>query len=392
MRILHCGKFFPPHRGGMETFLGQLAQAQAQAGDSILVLAHAGPRQAAPGEAHGDVHENLAVWRAPVRLTLGGYAPVAPALPLLLLKALRRFRPDVIHAHAPNGAALWPALLRGRTPLVLHWHADVQFPSGQEPRALLLACWRRLEALVLRRADAVIATSQACLDTSPVLAAHRRKCRLAPLGLAEPAPLPAGDHPALRFLDSLPESTGLRVLAVGRLAHYKGFRQLCEAVLDTPEAALCLVGEGEERPGLEALADRPEACGRIHLAGEVSDAVLDACYRRSHVLCLPSTSRSEAFGLVLLEAMSRGLPCIAAQVPGSGMAEVVRHGETGLLVPPGSAPALAQALRMLAADPGLRRRLGSAGRERFAGNYALPEVARRIRAVYEDVLAVAPRP
>lgn len=387
MRILHCGKFYPPHRGGMETFLSQLAQEQAASGESVLVLAHAGAEQAGGSE----LARGVVVQRAPVLFNLGGYAPVAPGWPGLYLRALRRFRPDVVHVHAPNGAALWPAVLRGRTPLVLHWHADVQFPPEKQPSALLRACWKRLEHIVLSRSAAIIATSPAYLFSSAALAGHRQKCRVVPLGLAEAAPFPLEDHPAVRFLDSRADGVGLRVLAVGRLAHYKGFDRLCEAVLETPQASLCLVGEGEERPRLEALAKLPEAGGRIHLAGAVSEAVLDACYCRSHVLCLPSLTRSEAFGLVLLEAMSRGLPCIATSVPGSGMAEVVRHGETGLLVQPGSTLELAQALRQLAANPGLRRQLGRAGRERFSKNYSLPEVARRIRAVYEDVLAAGPR-
>lgn len=387
MRILHCGKFYPPHHGGMETFLDQLAQAQAAAGDEVLVLAHGSApalEQPAP---------RLTVRRAPVAVTLGGYAPLAPTLPFLYFQALRRFRPQIIHVHAPNGAALWPALARfaDHTPIVLHWHADVQFPVERKPSALLLACWQRLEALALRQADMVIATTQGYLDASPALAPHRSKCRVAPLGLAEPQDAPPlnqaeADHPALRFLDSRPN---LRVLAVGRIAHYKGFGLLMQALRAVPGASLCLVGEGEERPQLEALAAEPALLGRVHLAGGVSDAVLDACYRRSHVLCLPSLTRSEAFGMVLLEAMSRGLPCVAANVPGSGMAEVLDQGRAGLLVAPGSVEDLASALGRLATDPALRQRLALAGQERFAACYAMPQVARRIRALYDEVLVAS---
>jgi glycosyltransferase involved in cell wall biosynthesis len=388
MRILHCGKFYPPHRGGMETFLGQLAQAQAQAGDEVLVLAHGDETAYALPATPG-----LSVRRAPVSMTLGGYAPVALSLPFLYLRSLRRFRPDVIHVHAPNGAALWPALARlaHSAPLVLHWHADVGFPPDKAPPAPLLACWRLLEALVLRQADAIIATSQAYLDASQVLALHRAKCRVTPLGLAEPPgpPVPSptdADHPALRFLDS---RSDLRVLAVGRLAHYKGFDVLLKALRAAPGASLCIVGEGEERASLAALAAHPELRGRVHLAGAVPEAVLDACYRRSQVLCLPSLTRSEAFGVVLLEAMSRGVPCLAANVPGSGMAEVLDQGRAGLLVSPGSALELATGLNQLASAPALRQRLGQSGRERFATRYAMPQVARSIRAVYEETLAVA---
>lgn len=384
MRILHCGKFFPPDRGGMETFLGDLANAQAMAGDTVQVLAHAG--NFPPGTV--EPAPGLRVHRAAVLLALGGYAPVAPALPFLYLSALRRFRPDVIHVHAPNGAALWPALLRSRTPLVLHWHADVQFPQDRHPAPLLLACWRHLEGLVLRRADSIIATSQAYLDSSASLAGHRKKCRVVPLGLAEAAVPQPEDHPALRFLDS---SLGLRVLAVGRLAHYKGFRFLCEAIKEVPDASLCIVGAGEDRAELDAVASDQSLHGRIYLAGELPDSLLDACYRHSQVLCAPSLTRSEAFGMVLLEAMSCGLPCIATTVSGSGMSEVVQHGETGLLVRPGSARELAQALRRLAAEPELSARMGQAGRERFEEHYTITEVARRIRAVYTDTLTATPK-
>jgi rhamnosyl/mannosyltransferase len=388
MRILHCGKFYPPHRGGMETFLGQLAQAQAQAGDEVLVLAHGDePWPALPATP------GLCVRRAPVSMTLGGYAPVALSLPLLYLQSLRRFRPDVIHVHAPNGAALWPALARRAhsAPIVLHWHADVRFPSDKSPPSPLLACWRLLEALVLRQADVIIATSQAYLDASPALAPHRAKCRVTPLGLAEPPepPVPPPDdagHPALRFLDS---RSDLRVLAVGRLAHYKGFDVLLEALRAAPGASLCLVGEGDERANLETLAAASDLRDRVHLAGAVSEAVLDACYRRSQVLCLPSLTRSEAFGMVLLEAMSRGMPCLAANVPGSGMAEVLDQGRAGLLVNPASTEELAEGLNRLASDPALRQRLAQAGRERFAARYAMPHVARSIRAVYEHALTAA---
>lgn len=382
MRILHLGKFHPPHPGGMERFLGQLAQAQAACGDEVLVLAH--------GAERGGGSPGVEVRRARVAFTLGGYAPVAPALPFLYAQALRRFRPHVVHVHAPNGAALWPALFRsgGGPPVVLHWHADVAFPPDRAPAPLVMACWRRLEALALRRASAVIATSRAYLDASPQLSGHRSLCRVIPLGLAEPAPpLGVPDHPAVRFLDACP---GLRLLAVGRLTHYKGFDVLLEALRAVPSARLCLVGDGEERARLEALAAHPELRGRVMLAGAVPDLVLDACYRASHVLCLPSLSRSEAFGMVLLEAMARGVACLASQVPGSGIAEVLDQGRAGLLVPPGSVAELAQALRRLAQDDPLRLRLAQAGRQRYAARYAMGRIAADVRALYRELSPQTP--
>ncbi len=380
MRILHCGKYFPPDRGGMETFLRDLALAQARAGDRVLVLANAG---AAPA-GREDVAPGLAVVRAKVAFCAGGYAPVAPGLPLRFIQAALAFRPDVLHVHAPNAAALWPLLLHLRTPLVVHWHADVSFPPERRPPAALLAAWSALEGWMLRRADAVVATSPQYLASSPALARFRDKCRVVPLGLAEP---PDGadqgeadrDHPAAAFLRAAP---GLKVLAVGRLSHYKGFSVLCQAAAKVPGAAVCLVGEGEERPALERAVAGLGLAGRVLLAGGLDDAALAACYAACDVLCLPSLSRSEAFGMVLLEAMARGKACVAAAVDGGGPGYVVQDGETGLLVPPGDPAALAAALDRLARDERLRIRLGAAGRERFAARFRMERVAAALREVY----------
>lgn len=390
----------------METFLQHLALQQAAQGHEVLVLAHArgNASSAVPGAAPGMERPTpgLTVVRVGAPWLVGGYAPLAPAMPLAHLRALVSFRPQVLHVHAPNGAALWPALMRGGAALVLHWHADVEFPPDRGPSPLLLSCWRGLESFVLGRSHAVIATSRAYLEASPALAPYRAKCHVAPLGLAEPvAPtgcVPAGrsgegggaGEAALLFLDAAP---GLRVVAVGRLAHYKGFRHLLQALLHAPEASLCLVGGGEQRPALEDfIAARPELAGRVLLAGELGDAALDACLRRAHVLCLPSLSRSEAFGMVLLEAMARGLPCVASDVPGSGMAEVLGQGRAGMLVPPGDAQTLALALQRLAQGGPLRQGLGLAGLERFGACYEISAVARRIDEVYELALGARDLP
>ncbi|MEW5775121.1 MAG: glycosyltransferase [Thermodesulfobacteriota bacterium] len=382
MRILHCGKFFPPDRGGMETFLRDLAMAQAAAGDRVLVLANAG---AAPA-GREDAQPGLTVVRSKVAFVAGGYAPVAPGLPLRLIQAALFFRPHVLHLHAPNAAALWPLLLHLRAPLVAHWHADVSFPPERRPSAALLAAWRGLERWMLRRADAVVATSPQYLASSPALARFRDKCRVVPLGLAEPAnPGEAGrEHPAAVFLRAAP---GLKVLAVGRLSHYKGLEVLCRAAALVPEFSVCLVGEGEERPALERAVAGLGLAGRVFLAGGLDDAAVSACYAACDVLCLPSLSRSEAFGMVLLEAMARGKPCVASAVDGGGPGYVVRDGETGLLVPPGDPEALARALDRLARDARLRARLGAAGRERFAAHFRMERVAAALREVYAGARA-----
>lgn len=384
MRIVHIGKYFPPDRGGMERFLRDLAVMQAEQGHEVRVLAHA--LNAPPGREHPA--PRLELLRCRVLFRAGAYAPVAPGLPVALLSLCRtRTPPAVLHAHVPNPAALWLPLLPLRLPVVLHWHADVQFPAGHAPSTGLLACWKVLEQRLLRRADRVIVTSAAYLEASPPLRAHRHKCRVVPLGLRpEDAPSADTEHPAARFLRSGASPDRLNILAVGRLSHYKGFDVLLEALRRMPHARLCLVGDGEEHDALRVRAASPELRNRVLMPGDLPDAALRACFQACDALVLPSLTRSEAFGMVLLEAMREGKPCVVSEVPGSGMGSVVRPGETGMLVRPGSADNLADALALLAADPALRRRLGAAGRRRLEENYRLETVAHAVTAVYAETL------
>jgi glycosyltransferase involved in cell wall biosynthesis len=180
----------------------------------------------------------------------------------------------------------------------------------------------------------------------------------------------------------------LRLLAVGRLSYFKGFDVLLRALAQIPEASLVLIGGGECADSLRALAAQLRIQARVHFTGRLDmDAAgqtqLESAYANADVFCLPSTERAESFGLVLLEAMRAGLPVVASDIPGSGVGFVVGNAESsGLLVPPGDADALVAAIRRLAADADLRRRLGAAGHERFRREFTLDRVVPQVREVY----------
>lgn len=181
------------------------------------------------------------------------------------------------------------------------------------------------------------------------------------------------------------------MLAVGRLVPYKGFRFLVEAVSQVPETCLCIVGDGEEMPLLQQLVAQHHLEKRIHLVGSIPDSRLNALYQLCDVLVLPSISRSEAFGLVLLEAMRQGKACIASNVRGSGMVEIVEHGVTGLLASPCAVTELAAALRIVANNPEQCSAMGEAGRKRQAKKYTLHAMMNTIAEVYATVLSSSPQ-
>ena len=178
--------------------------------------------------------------------------------------------------------------------------------------------------------------------------------------------------------------SGIRVLAVGRLSHYKGFDVLLDALANAPHVRVLLVGEGEGASSLRARAAERGVASRIRFAGGLDEATLLAAYASADLFALPSLNRGEAFGMVLLEAMRARLPVVASAIPGSGVGEVVVDGETGFLVEPGDADALADALAKLD-DAALRTRLGEAGRTRFERRFTLERSAAQWLALYREL-------
>ena len=235
---------------------------------------------------------------------------------------------------------------------------------------------------MLRRAQAIIATSQSYLDASHALANWHAKTQVVPLGIADAEPSRATGSPG-----PWRDGPHLRLLAVGRLSRYKGFDVLIEALAGAADVDLLLVGGGECEGELRALAAQRGVGGRIAFAGELDDDALAAAYESADAFVLPSRDRGEAFGLVLLEAMRAGLPVIASAIDGSGVGEVVVEDETGLLVPPGDAAALAGAVARLRGDDALRRRLGSGGRARWKSTFTLERSVQATRAMYREALA-----
>ena len=259
-------------------------------------------------------------------------------LSLRLVRQLRRERADVVHVHMPYPVAELAVLsMGGRRPCVATYHSDV---VRQRTWARLLAPLRRR---FLRRTRCVLATSDAYANSSPTLRGVRDKCRVVPLGVdierfADPA----------RTVQSPIDVDGQVVLFVGRFRHYKGLAVLVEAMAQL-DANLVLVGDGAERRRLERQIRRSPARSRIELLGDVSDEELPGCYARADVVVLPSTLRSEAFGLTLVEAMASGTPVVSTEL-GTGTSEVNEHGVTGLVVPPDDPIALREAIETLLGD------------------------------------------
>ena len=373
MRILHLGKYYPPVNGGMERFLADLVQAQRAAGHDVEVLVH----QHAPTQRGADP---LWLMRCPVWLRLF-FAPIAPQFPFWLSRAIRRFDPEVIHIHMPNVSPFWLLLLRSarRRTWVVHWHSDVEPSRFKLSLRMLYPHYRIFERALLEGADSILVTSRQYLDASKPLQAWRHKCHVVPLGI-DPARLP--DIP-LADTEGMWKTDGLRVLAVGRLSYYKGFETLVHAVLGDPSKELVIVGDGEERRSLEKLLAGAGNPHHVRLAGEADDRTVHRLMASCDVLALPSRERTEAFGLVLLEAMRYSKPLLASDLPGSGVTWVARNGQNAVLVRPEDVLAWRSALDSLHKHPAQRTLMGRLGRQRYEREFDIARVAGRITKLYD---------
>jgi rhamnosyl/mannosyltransferase len=385
LKVLHIGKFFTPFRGGVENYMRDAMVALSRLGITNVAVVH-----------HHDlskrsVDDIIDVEGIPFHVIRAGtwlkfmYTPISPMFPILMRRLARLHRPDVIHFHMPNPSAFWALVMirTRRTPWVIHWHADV-VASAHDPRLRwFYKLYRPLEQMMLRRAAAVIVTSQAYLDHSEPLQPFRDKCRVVPLGLdAAQVNLEREADLAKTYR----EDPRFKVLAIGRLTYYKGFEFLVRAAARLKKnIRVDIVGTGDREDDLKRLVKDLDLQDQVHLRGRLPDvhlhAMLDAC----DSVCLPSIERTEAFGMVLLEAMLHGKPTVISDVPGSGMGWIVEDEGTGIKVPPADEEKLARALAWLRDHPNRAREMGQRGRQRFDESFSIEQSAQALIRVYREI-------
>jgi L-malate glycosyltransferase len=278
--------------------------------------------------------------------------------------------------HANGSRAMFYAGVAGRlSQLPVIWHVRVADPD------------KLLDSLLTRLASAVIANSKAVGWRLSGALGDKIRCIHNGVDLARFVPHQA--PPGLRASLGLPECVPV-VASIGRFVPYKGYGHLLEAARLVQESGVgihwVLVGEGELREELEQQCRTLGLEPQVHFTGWREDVpdILAVC----DLFVLPSMA--EHFGRVIIEAMAMGKAVVATDA--GGIPEIVRSGETGLLVPPGDATALARAVSALLADPARCARLGAAGRRRVEAEFSLGRHVEAVEALYAELLHAKPRP
>jgi len=367
--VVHVYQDFYPKRGGIEDHIFDLARALGESCATTVLTSNGGARTTretipltAGVNAVVDVIRVGAIGRY--------YTPFCPTLPLWL----RRVPADVVHLHEPCPMAVLAALVaRPRAKLVLSYHNDIVRP---------LALWRLYRPFLfaaMQRAARIVVSSVDYATTSPILPRFKDKWAVIPYGifLDDFTSTPA----RARQANALREQCGRPiVLFVGRLCYYKGLEYLIEAASQV-QATFLLIGRGPWAARLRREVERRGLSSRVRFVGEISESELPTYLYASDLIVLPSTWRSEAFGLVLLKAFACGRPAVTTNL--AGVAWVNRHNVTGLTVPPRRALALVEAINHLLSDARLREQMGQAARDRVQ-SFNAATMAARMYAVYHE--------
>jgi rhamnosyl/mannosyltransferase len=371
IRVLQVNKLYPPHIGGVEQVTRLLAEGLNQRRDMQV-------RVLVCGEGLGTVRETV----NGVELTRVGSLgrvrsePIAPAFPL----HLRRAEADIYNFHAPFPLGELSGLMLGKERAVVTWyHSDVV------RQRISLALYRPLLRRFLKRSRAIIVSSPNLIESSPFLKPLAHRCRVVHFGVdtGRFRPTERVLEGASRIRERYGDAGGL-VLFVGRLVYYKGLAYLVEAMRDV-DASLLILGAGPLRKELEKRIEALGMSGRVRFAPRAEDEEMPSYYHACDLLVLPSTARSEAFGLVLLEAQACGKPVISTEL-GTGTSYANLDGITGLVVPPGDSGALSGAVKRLLEDPVLREDLGSRGRQRVMEEFNLSSMLDGVANIYREVM------
>ncbi len=350
MRVAQITPYYTPHIGGVEIHVKELSERLSERGHRVRVVSSCG---------RGNGVEVITV--PSVNFP---YSPIPLTFPKL--------EADVYHSHVPSPTFAFR--VKNRRPHIVTYHNDVVvppkvngFPIPGFVAASIEAINEKLVKPVLERAELIIATTQSYAETSAVLEKYLHKVEVVPNAVDVSLFQPVDEKEPY-------------VIYVGRLVEYKGLGMLIEAMKDVQtheDLELVVVGDGEDRKRFEAMAAKLGIKARF--TGRVGLNELRNLISHAEILVLPSCTRLEAFGIVLLEAMACKTPVLAFDTP--GVSEVAKNG--GFVF--STTSELAQLILELHADEGLRRALGEKGRSAVEERYSWELVVDRIEKLYGEV-------
>lgn len=368
MKILQLGKFYPI-RGGVEKVMYDLMTGISSRGIDcdMMCVGETGGTSVKPVNPHAA----LICCRNVVKFAA---TMISPSL-IRQLKAMCKDY-DIIHVHHPDPMACLALRCSGyKGKVVLHWHSDIL------KQKFLLKMYRPLQDWLISRADAIVGTSPVYLEQSPYLSEVQQKTVCIPIGIR---PVPFNSEAVARKKAMFP---GRKIVfSLGRLIEYKGYETLIKAAGHLGEDCVVLIGgSGPLKESLQEQICRSGLEDKVRLLGFISDEELPDWYHACDLFCLSSKQKTEAFGIVQIEAMSCGKPLVATRIPGSGVSWVNRDGVTGINVGPEDDAAMAEAIERILSDKALYSTYAANARKRFEEIFTEDKMIDNCLDLYERI-------
>jgi len=367
MKVLHFYKsYYPDGVGGAEKVIHQICESCKALGveSEVLTLTK-------NSDESSIMVDNHLVHRCRASFTLASTPFSAKVVKQFLQRAKQA---DIIHLHFPYPYAdLVYLLSRIKKPVVVTYHSDIV------KQKQFLKLYRPLKHFLMRKSAQIIATSPNYLASSSVLSKYKNKVTTIPIAICEKEYAVAPNK-----VDYWQAQLGKDFfLFVGVLRYYKGLHILLESAKNKPYKVV-IVGAGPIEEELKVQAIKLQLTNVIFL-GAIKNVDKSALFHLCKGVVFPSHLRSEAFGITLLEGAVFSKPLVSSEI-GTGTSYINVHNETGLVVPPSDAGALAEALDKLWSNPELAETFGKNARKRYEQYFQVDSMAKSYVDVYKNVL------
>ncbi len=381
MKIAHIVSTFPPYFGGMGNVCFNQVKELAKLGHDVTVFT---PWR---GERFPFQNENFKIHYLWPLLRYGNAALV----PEIFIH-LENF--DIIHLHYPfiGGAEIiFFKKIFSLTPVILQYQMDFALPGFF--RLFSSIYNRSFNWWIMEKVEKIIVSSYDYAKESKYLSylleENKEKVVEIPHGVDLEFFKPDKKNKKLLKKYNLPTKDKI-ILFVGTLdrAHYfKGVDILLEAFSrinnSFPLTSLIIIGEGELKLKYEKLAGKLKIINKVKFLGKIPQEEMSDHYNLADIFVLPSINHNESFGLVLVEAMACGKPCIASNL--AGVRTVVDNNKTGFLVKPNQPKDLAEKIEILLANDDLAKKMGEIGRKKVEEKYSLKNVVKKLEELYKNV-------
>jgi glycosyltransferase involved in cell wall biosynthesis len=369
MKILHIGKYYPPYFGGIEKVNFDLVEGLNQLGVKTDVICFNDKNES---EIENNTYSIYRMSRLFEKFSL----PFSFSYFFKLRAIINNY--DIVHLHLPNPlATIFLLCTNFRGKIVLHWHSDII------KQKFFKKIYIPFDYLIKQKATSIVVTSDNYLNNSDDLKGFKEKCSVIPIGI-DPLELRI-DKAFLEILKSRYVDKKI-IFSLGRLIYYKGFECLIEATKNLSDDTMVLIGGiGPLESKLKNLIKQNNLDHKVKLLGKIPFEHLGAYFQLANLFCLPSTHKSEAFGVVLIEAMSLGCPQLVFNIKGSGVPWVVENKKTGLVVESVDVKSLTDNLNKLISDEVLLKKLRTNSFKRFNTEFKKQKMINKTVKLYNSI-------